>query len=562
MPLRFLKKIGRKLFGDAATTEAAPAQVALPAPETPAPPVAERVAARPTSTSASEPSGRGRGDRRRDGDDRGERRRSGGGVGGHSGDGARGRAEVRPARAEARPRREAPAHDASASLGTHVDPEAESSAPWSLADFVVPPEEGRVRFHDMELPDPIMHAIADLGFQYCTPIQAKVLTHVRSGQNVAGRAQTGTGKTAAFLICIFNRFLSTPLKAEDRKRGAPRALVLAPTRELVIQIAEDAHALGRHCPMRFAAVFGGMDFDKQRRTLENNHIDLLAATPGRLLDFARRGVLDLSRVEVLVIDEADRMLDMGFIPDVRSIVRMTPPKERRQAMLFSATLSEPVLRLASQWMPDPVICEVESEKVTVDTTEQDLFAVTTRDKFTLLYNLLTQRDMQRVLVFSNRRDDSERLAERLRYHGIQCALLSGAVAQKRRLTILDEFRAGKLRVVVATDVAARGIHVDDIDYVINYDFPYEPEDYVHRIGRTGRAGARGRAISFACEEESFIIPEIEKYIGRPLACTVPDDALLVPPPQVHGEPRPLIREHSGGGRRDHGRSYPRRDRRR
>jgi ATP-dependent RNA helicase RhlB len=403
--------------------------------------------------------------------------------------------------------------------------------PWSLEQFEVPEKAGEVRFHDLDLPEPIMHAIAELGFQYCTPIQAKTLVHANAGQNVSGRAQTGTGKTAAFLIAIFTRFLKEPVD-KDRATGAPRALVLAPTRELVIQIVKDAEDLGRYCDFNCIAVYGGLEVKKQRRKLDKRSVDLIVATPGRLLDFMRREVIDLKHIRDLVIDEADRMLDMGFIPDVKKIIRKTPPKKKRRTMLFSATLTEDVLRLAAQWMPDPVICEVEPEQVAVETVDQIVYIVTTRDKFKLLYNLLKQRRDNRTLVFCNRRDHSQRLASNLKKHGIDCELLSGAVPQKKRLRILEAFKAGTVPVVVATDVAGRGLHVKDIGLVVNYEFPYEPEDYVHRIGRTGRAGVEGTAISFACEDESFTIPAIEEYIGNPLACTMPDQELLEPVPRV------------------------------
>jgi ATP-dependent RNA helicase RhlB len=405
----------------------------------------------------------------------------------------------------------------------------EKKKSWTLDQFQVPEKEGEARFHDLGLPEPIMHAIADLGFKYCTPIQTKVLAHIRAGQNIAGRAQTGTGKTAAFLIAIFSEFLRKPVGG-DRPNGSPRALVLAPTRELAIQIANDADDLGKYCTFNCIAIYGGLEVSKQKQRLDKRPVDLIVATPGRLLDFVRRKLIDLGHVEELVIDEADRMLDMGFIPDVKRILRQVPPKSKRRTMLFSATLTEDVLRLASQWMPDPVICEVEPEQVAVETVEQIVYIVTTRDKFKLLFNIIEQRGDARTLVFCNRRDRANWLATKLRKHGIACELLSGAVPQKKRLRILDEFREGTTKIVVATDVAGRGLHVKGIDLVVNYEFPYEPEDYVHRIGRTGRAGVAGTSISFACEDESFTIPAIEKYIGNPLVCTMPDEDLLKPAP--------------------------------
>ena len=401
------------------------------------------------------------------------------------------------------------------------------NTPWDPSSFQVPPEEGKTRFHDINLPEELMHAICDLGFQYCTPVQAEVFTKARQGENISGRAQTGTGKTAAFLITIMADFLRNPVQGE-RKNGTPRALVIAPTRELVIQIAKDAVGLGKYTGIRCEAVYGGMDYDKQRRQLNAGFVDIIAATPGRLLDYASKRVIDLSRVEMMVIDEADRMLDMGFIPDVRRIIGQTPRKEQRRTMLFSATLTDDVKQLASQWMSDPVEVEIEPDQVATETVEQIVYSVTSRDKFPLLMNLLKDPSFRRVLIFGNRRDRTKRLTDRLKRERISCDLLSGAVEQRRRLNILEDFRSGRTRVLVATDVAGRGIHIDDVTHVINYEFPYEPEDYVHRIGRTGRVGTEGTAISFACEDESFIIPDIEAYIGRELPCRVPDESLLPP----------------------------------
>ena len=372
-----------------------------------------------------------------------------------------------------------------------------------------------------------MRAICDLGFKYCTPVQAEVLTKVRKGENVSGRAQTGTGKTAAFLITLMTDFLRKPIEGE-RPHGTPRALVIAPTRELVIQIAKDAADLGKYSGTRCVAVYGGMDYDKQRRELDAAPVDIIAATPGRLLDYVSKRVINLRSVEALVIDEADRMLDMGFIPDVRRIIGQTPRKEQRRTLLFSATLTDDVKRLASQWMTDPIEVDIEPDQITTDTVEQIVYSVTTRDKFPLLMNLLKDPAFKRVLIFGNRRDRTKRLCDRLQRERISADLLSGAVEQRRRLKILEDFREGRTRVLVATDVAGRGIHIDDITHVINYEFPYEADDYVHRIGRTGRVGTEGIAISFACEDESFIIPDIEAYIGRTLPCRVPDEALLPP----------------------------------
>ena len=396
--------------------------------------------------------------------------------------------------------------------------------PWDATIFQVPPLEGQTRFHDLALREEIMHAIYDLGFQYCTPVQAETVPPSMAGRDITGRAQTGTGKTAAFLIQIFQRFLTTPMP--NRKPGSPRALILAPTRELVMQIVRDAEALGRYCPFRTTAVFGGSSLEQQRADVERYNPEIIAATPGRLIDFANRRTVDLGSVEILVIDEADRMLDMGFIPDVRRIVYSTPHKNRRQTMFFSATLTDSVTRLASSWTRDPVHIEIDPEQVTVDTINQIVYIVTAKQKFALLVNILRHEHLQRVLLFANRRDTVTRLEQELKKHGINCGPISGALPQDKRTRTLAAFREGRIQVLVATDVASRGLHIDDIGHVINFNVPQDPEDYVHRIGRTGRAGARGTSITFACDDEAMDIPAVEEYIGRTLPCTHPPEEWL------------------------------------
>ncbi|MEI6807168.1 MAG: DEAD/DEAH box helicase [bacterium] len=423
---------------------------------------------------------------------------------------------------------------------------------WTVDSFKVVPAEGKTRFQDLSLPSELLHAAADLGFKYCTSVQAGTLPPALAGKDVAGQAQTGSGKTAAFLMAVFARFL-TGQKPGDRKHGAPRALILAPTRELVVQILDDAQNLGKYTGFTSMAVFGGMDYKLQQDTLIHKRVDVLAATPGRLLDFKRRGHLDLQSVEVLILDEADRMLDMGFIPDVKTIIQYLPPREKRQTMLFSATLSPDVLKLASQWQVNPEKVVVEPDKVTVDTVDQLIYAIRSEDKFPLLANLLKQKALTRVMVFVNRRDVGAQVVDDLKACGISCGLLSGAMPQDKRMKTLDGFRDGRISIVVATDVAARGIHVDDVSHVINYDVPYEPEDYVHRIGRTARVGKNGTAIMFACEREAFTIPDIEKYIGRKIQCSVPEEALVKPPqgmPVQHARRavRPFPGRQGGGFR--------------
>ena len=404
-------------------------------------------------------------------------------------------------------------------------------AKWSLDSFIVEPQEGKRRFHDFDLPPEVMHAISDLGFRYCTEIQAISLDQALSGKNIAGKAQTGSGKTAAFLVAIIARYLRSP---ENRAKtgGNPRALVIAPTRELVIQICKDADAIGKYSALRSLAVYGSMDYDRQRREVLSAPVDLLVATPGRLLDFVKSSVINLSNVDTLVIDEADRMLDMGFIPDVRRIMSYLPPKNKRTTMLYSATLDETVMRLARNWMEEPYKAEVESETNATDTVKQVVYVIQAKDKFTVLYNHIALHPESRTIVFCNRKTTTEDVYESLKARGVSVEMLSGDVNQSKRLKVLDAFRDNEVKVVVATDVAGRGIDVKGLKYVINFDFPYEAEDYVHRIGRTGRAGSTGIAISFADEYESCQIPEIESYINEQLKCTVigPDDPLLKPVP--------------------------------
>ncbi|MDQ0670351.1 ATP-dependent RNA helicase RhlB [Pseudomonas sp. SDT2931_S440] len=399
--------------------------------------------------------------------------------------------------------------------------------PWKLEDFVVEPQEGKTRFHDFKLAPELMHAIQDLGFPYCTPIQAQVLGFTLAGKDAIGRAQTGTGKTAAFLISIITQLLQTP-PPKERYMGEPRALIIAPTRELVVQIAKDAADLTKYTGLNVMTFVGGMDFDKQLKHLEARHCDILVATPGRLLDFNQRGDVHLDMVEVMVLDEADRMLDMGFIPQVRQIIRQTPPKNERQTLLFSATFTEDVMNLAKQWTTDPSIVEIEALNVASENVEQHIYAVAGADKYKLLYNLVNDNGWERVMVFANRKDEVRRIEERLVRDGVNAAQLSGDVPQHKRIKTLEGFREGKIRVLVATDVAGRGIHIDGISHVINFTLPEVPDDYVHRIGRTGRAGAAGVSISFAGEDDSYQLPSIETLLGRKISCETPPTHLLRP----------------------------------
>ncbi len=397
---------------------------------------------------------------------------------------------------------------------------------WSLDDFAVEPKEGETRFHDLGLRDELMRGIADLGFHYCSPIQAAILPQTLQGHDAIGKAQTGTGKTAAFLITIFNDQLCHP-PAGERFVGEPRALVIAPTRELVMQIGADAEELGKYTGLQVATLIGGMDYQKQLNRLTSSVVDLVVATPGRLLDFMGRRDLYLDHVEILVLDEGDRMLDMGFIPQVKRIVRATPPKENRQTLLFSATFTQDIINLSEQWTYQPIKVEIEPQSVATSTVDQKVYLVSSQQRYKVLNNLLRSDGCTSVIVFANRRDQVRRLHERLRNSGISAGILSGEIPQAKRTRTLEQFKQGEIKVLVATDVAGRGIHVEGVSHVVNYNLPEDPEDYVHRIGRTGRAGASGISISFASEDDAFLLPDLEALLGSKLECTHPPDELLV-----------------------------------
>jgi len=448
-----------------------------------------------------------------------------------------------------RPSRKGKKRPEAIDAGAVPEPAPVTDDSWDPRQFKVPAAPGKTRFQDFDLPAPLLHTISDLGFQYCTPIQAEILPSALSGKDASGRAQTGTGKTAAFLIAIITRLINHP-HTEERPFGMPRVLILAPTRELALQISAEARQLAKYCGIRIVSVFGGMDYEKQRHQLAAGPADIIVATPGRLLDFQRRGDVVIKKIEVLVIDEADRMLDMGFIPDVRMIIHSTPPKEKRQTLMFSATLTGTIIRLASSWTVDPVMVEIEPEQVAVDTVEQIVYIVTEEQKFDLLHNIIVRQDLERVLVFCNRRDEVRRLAERLTRYGVNCSELSGDIPQKSRIRRLEDFKSGKIRVLVATDVAGRGIHIEGMDHVINFTLPHDPEDYVHRIGRTGRAGQSGTAVSFADEGDAFYIAPIEEFMGRRLPCIEPDEEMLVKPEALYPEKkvRPRSTRRPGGGK--------------
>jgi len=372
------------------------------------------------------------------------------------------------------------------------------------------------------LPDEVRWGIADAGFVFATPIQAKTLPDTLAGKDIAGQAQTGTGKTAAFLITIFTRLLAS--RPARRPRG-PRALVIAPTRELVAQIRADAESLGGHTGLTTLAVFGGMDYRAQRDAVKAVP-DLLVGTPGRLLDYEQQGAVSFSDVEILVIDEADRMFDMGFIRDLRRILRRCPPYHRRQTMLFSATLSHRVMELAYEHTNNAQKIEIEPDRVLARGITEVLYHVSSSEKFRLLLGLLEKEGGSRILIFVNRRTTAADLVRGLSANGYPTRALAGNVPQERRIKMLQDFKDGKLAILVATDVASRGLHIEGVSHVINYDLPQDSEDYVHRIGRTGRAGAEGTAVSFACDDYVFSLDAIEKRIGRKIPVEWPPEDLF------------------------------------
>lgn len=401
-------------------------------------------------------------------------------------------------------------------------------------------------YSELPLHESVAAGIRDAGFTHCTPIQARTLPIALTGRDVAGQAQTGTGKTAAFLVAAFNRLMQHP--APEPQRG-PRVLVLAPTRELAVQIHADAGVLAGTTGLRLCIAHGGTDYDKQRDALTAG-VDVLIGTPGRVIDYFKQGVFDLKSIEVMVLDEADRMFDLGFIKDIRYVMRRLPPVERRLSMLFSATLSHRVLELAYEHMNDPELVRIEPEKVTADRVRQIIYYPSNEEKLPLLVGLLRKLDTPRSMVFVNTRREAEFLRDQLAANGIEAEALSGDVPQKKRLRMLRDFQAGRLAVLIGTDVASRGLHVPEVSHVFNYDLPQDAEDYVHRIGRTARAGAAGDAISFGCERYVMSLPDIEAYIGNRIPVGTVEPELLA---EVRRAPRARRRtgndtRPAGGGR--------------
>ncbi len=397
------------------------------------------------------------------------------------------------------------------------------------------------RFESLGLHESLITGLQEAGFEHCTPIQAAALPIALKGRDVAGQAQTGTGKSAAFLLACMHRLMTHPVAAE---KVGPWAIVLAPTRELALQIHKDAERLGWFTGMDFACIYGGTGYESQRKSLERG-TDILIGTPGRIIDFYKQRVFSLDNIEVCILDEADRMFDMGFIADIRYLLRRMPPPEERLNMLFSATLSERVRELAYEHMNDPESVQIESDTITADRVRQTLYHVENNQKIGLLLGVLRQQEPTRTLIFVNTKRDADKVTGYLLGNDIKAAVISGDIPQNKREQLLARFQAGELPILVATDVAARGLHIPEVSHVINYDLPQDAEDYVHRIGRTARAGATGDAISFACESYVYSLPDIEQYIDQ----KIPSE--MAPPELIAEDIKPAARmdnrRSSGGG---------------
>ena len=386
-------------------------------------------------------------------------------------------------------------------------------------------------FSQFNLPESIMRGLDEAGFEYCTPIQAETLPITLDGRDMAGEAQTGTGKTAAFLVALFNRLITNP-PSEDRKKNQIRAIIIAPTRELAIQIHKDATLLGQYTGLTLGLAYGGTDYQKQRDIFEAG-VDILVGTPGRIIDFFKQGIFKLNAVEVVILDEADRMFDLGFIDDIRYLLNACPEPSKRLSMLFSATLSLRISELAYVHMNEPESIKIESDTRTADNISQVVYYPANDEKIPLLLGLLHRDKPVRSIIFINTKRVAEKIYAFLKGNDISAAILSGDVPQKKRESLLKQFQDGESAVLVATDVAARGLHIPEVSHVFNFDLPQTSEDYVHRIGRTGRAGASGQAISFACEDFAHYLPDIESYIGHAINNeSVTADLLIKPKPAI------------------------------
>ncbi|GIZ51280.1 DEAD/DEAH box helicase [Noviherbaspirillum aridicola] len=371
-----------------------------------------------------------------------------------------------------------------------------------------------VRFQDFGLADSILRALADQGYTHPTPIQAEAIPVVLRGHDVMGAAQTGTGKTAGFSLPIIQLLLAHANTSASPARHPVRALILTPTRELADQVADNVKAYSRHTPLRSTVIFGGVDMNPQTAALRAG-VEIVIATPGRLLDHVQQKTLNLSQTQILVMDEADRMLDMGFLPDLQRIINLLP--RERQNLMFSATFSPEIKKLANSFLKNPVTIEVARSNATADNVTQVLYKVDEETKADAVAHIIRERGLKQVIVFSNTKIGASRLSRHLQKEGVKASAIHGDKTQGERMAALEAFKQGSVEVLVATDVAARGLDIAELPCVINYDLPYNPEDYVHRIGRTGRAGASGDAISLFTDKEARQLADIEKLIKHTIA---------------------------------------------
>ncbi len=393
-----------------------------------------------------------------------------------------------------------------------------------------------MRFEELNLDPRLLRAIADRGYTETTDVQERTLAVTLPGGDAAVQSQTGTGKTAAFLITIFSRLF------QDRRN---KALIIAPTRELAIQIEGEAEALGHKLGFRYGAFYGGVGYDHQESLLRKG-VDIVIGTPGRLIDFEEKGLLKLGEYKILIIDEADRLFDMGFLPDLKKIFKKLPAPGARQCQLFSATLNRISRQIAMLYMNLPEFIELTPDQVTVEAITQELYQVKSHLKLNLLLGILKTEAPRNALIFTNMRYSAARLARKLSQNGLRAQYLTGDLAQNQRMRVMDDFSEGKFPILVATDVAARGLHIDGLEMVVNYDLPQDHENYVHRIGRTGRMGQTGKAVSLACEKFSENLYPIERYIGMTIPEKKATAALFATDRSIEFDSKPQPRDGHGG----------------
>jgi ATP-dependent RNA helicase RhlB len=434
-------------------------------------------------------------------------------------------------------------------IETPTPPPAENGASAPLAS-------GKP-FAEFDLPEPLLRGLQESGYFNCTPIQEMAIPLGLAGRDIAGQAQTGTGKTAAFLVPIFSHIL----RDTERRPGTPACLIIAPTRELAVQIHDDAQAIGRYCGLSIAAIFGGVDYGKQAKSLRDG-VDIVVGTPGRLIDYMKQRVLDPKAMRFLVIDEADRLFDMGFVADLRWILRRLPNYDQRQSMLFSATLNYRVMELTYEYMNLPAEVAVVRDQRTVEQVTQEMYHCSKKEKINLLLGILQREDWTRVMIFTNTRYAVDWVTFKLQNNGYAAEGISGSLDQRKRLSLMERFKANELKILVATNVAARGLHVEDVSHVINFDVPADPEDYVHRVGRTARAGALGKAITICCDEYATHLPYVEQYLGCKIPVAWADDSFFLPDnAPVYRRPRRESGPERGSDRHGDRRGERRGDRR-